>query len=38
MEIKFLCGVGIENVDVVDLYTAKHIKNSGLINRLFGIG
>jgi hypothetical protein len=25
----FLCGVGIENVDVVDLETAKHIKKLG---------
>ena len=25
----FLCGVGLENVDVVDLETAKHIKKLG---------
>lgn len=29
---KFLCGVGIENVDVVDLETAKLIKNLGFNN------
>lgn len=27
--VKYLSGVGIENVDVVDLETAKHIKKLG---------
>lgn len=29
IKANFLCGVGIENVDVVDLETAKHIKKLG---------
>lgn len=28
IKANFLCGVGIENVDVVDLETAKHIKKT----------
>ena len=27
--VNFLCGVGIENVDVVDLETAKHLREFG---------
>ena len=29
MEIKYLCGVGLEMIDVVDLETAKYIKVLG---------
>lgn len=30
--ISFICGVGLENLDIVDLETAKYLKNCGFNN------